>query len=954
MTERDDAALLGREAEVAAVGGLITRACSGESGALALIGSAGTGKTTLLREAEVIAAGGDSGVQVLRARGIESEAELPFGGLLELVRPITGLITRLPEPQANALEGALALAPSAGTDRFSVSAATLGILGLAAGDAPVLVVVDDLHWIDPPSAEAIMFAARRLWREGVAMLLSARPEDLAPGELEGIDRVAVAPLTRDESARLARRVAERDLNDEDVEALYVGTGGNPLGIIEATRSLGGAGDALAGVILPLPVADRIRVGVERRLARLRAPERTAVLIAAAAGTEAPCALVEAALAGSGLTLGALSAAEASGILRIRGGTIAFEHPLTRSAAYAAAPGPEQREAHRTLALVSPADSAERAWHLSAAAVGVDEEAAAALERWGEDALARGAPSSAMRAFDRAALLSVGADEAARRLLRGAGAARLAGMTDRAREALAEARERTSDQLVRADALALLFQIDAWSAPLATARSITAEADRIAALDPERAARLLAEAATALMRTGDMDQGARMAERARAQALAQGLHDDAIEVAVLFARVADARAPEAVEGLNAAGERLLLVDPPGAHIAALIHQVAWLHIWTERYALAAQLLAHAVAEGRSHSPGTLPMALAMRAELGYRRGRWRVAQADAAEAASLAVAFEQAHPRGLALACQARIEACRGSEDECREVAAEAARIGSRLGGADSPISAWGSPALGLLELGRGRPDAATPHFEKVATTFARGGIREPGVVLTGGDLVECHVRTGRRAEAASALAVFEDLAGRADRIGARAIAARCRGLLAGDDAFAGPFEEALRLHGQVDMPFEEARTRLCLGERLRRARRRADARVHLRAALEAFERLGAVDWAATAREELGVTGETAAPRSGPRSDSLTPQELQVALMVASGVTNREAGARLFLSAKTIEAHLGRIYRKLGVRSRTELATRVAQEGLGEDVARTAVAAASRRVATDDGGRAAAR
>ena len=853
------------------------------------------------------------------------------------MRPLTELIPQLPEPQAEALRGALALAPAAGADRFSVSAATLGVLGLAAAEAPLLVVVDDLHWLDPPSAQAILFAARRLWREGVAMLLSARPEDLAPGVLEGIDRLEVRPLGRRESAHLARRVAGRDLNDEDVEALFIGTGGNPLAIIEATRSLDGAGDALASAILPLPVAERIRAGVERRLAALSAPERTAVLTAAAAGTEAPCALVGSALATAGLTLDALDAAETAGILHLRGGMIAFEHPLTRSAAYATASGAEQRQAHRALALVSPVGSAERAWHLSAAAAGVDAEAADALESWGEDALSRGAPSSALRAFDRAASLSESADESARRLLRGAGAARLAGMTDRAREAIAQARERTADPLVRADALALLFQIDAWSAPVATARSISAEAERTAALDPARGARMLAEAATALMRSGAMSQGVDMADRALAQARAHGRPDDAVEVAVLFARVADARAPEAIEGLREVGERLLLVDPPGAQTAALLQQVAWLHIWTERYGHAARLLDHAVAHGRARAPGTLPMALAMRAELGYRRSRWLVALADATESASLAAAFEQAHARGLALACQARIGACLGREDDCRAAAAEAAEIGRRLGGEGSPISAWGSPALGLLELGRGRPDAATPHFETVATTFVRGGIREPSVVLTGGDLVECLVRAGRRAEAEAALAVFEDLARRADRIGARAIAARCRGLMADDGAFERPFEEALWLHRDVDTPFEEARTALCLGERLRRARRRADARVHLRAALGVFEGLGAVDWAATARGELGVTGETAAPRSGPRSDALTPQELQVALMVASGATNREAGSRLFLSAKTIEAHLGRIYRKLGVRSRTELAARVAHEGLGADGTRTGAA-----------------
>ena len=613
----------------------------------------------------------------------------------------------------------------------------------------------------------------------------------------------------------------------------------------------------------------------------------------------------------------------------------FDHPLTRSAAYATASGAEQRQAHRALAEVSPVGSAERAWHLSAAAVGADAEAAAALESWGEDALARGAPSSALRAFDRAASLSESGDESARRLLRGAAAARLAGMTDRARAAIAQARERSSDPLVRADALALLFQIDAWSAPAATAPSILAEAERLGDIDPARAARLLAEAAAMLMRSTSMSAGVDMAEQAFAQARAHGRPDDTVEVALLIARVSAGRAPEAIDALHEVGERLLRVGPPGAQTAALLHQIAWLHIWTERYGHAARLLEHAVEQGRGQAPGTLPLALAMRAELAYRRSQWSVALADATESASLAAAFGQAHARGMALTCQARLEACLGREADCRASAAEAAEIGRRLGGEGSPISAWGSPALGLLELGRGRPDEAIPHFQVVATTFARAGCREPNVVLTGGDLVECLVRAGRRSEAEDALSKFEDLARNAERTGALAIAARCRGLMADDDAFEAPFDEALRLHREVEAPFDEGRTHLCLGERLRRARRRSDARVHLRAALDRFEALGAVNWAATARGELGVTGETAAPRSGPRSDALTPQELQVALMVASGATNREAASRLFLSAKTIEAHLGRIYRKLGVRSRTELAALVAQEGLEADMTRNA-------------------
>src|SRR5262249_49654016 len=275
-----------------------------------------------------------------------------------------------------------------------------------------------------------------------------------------------------------------------------------------------------------------------------------------------------------------------------------------------------------------------------------------------------------------------------------------------------------------------------------------------------------------------------------------------EVALLMARVADARAPEAVDGLREVAERLLRVDLPVAQTAALLQQVAWMEVWTEQYDHAARLLEHAVSEGRDHAPGTLPMALAIRAELSYRRGRWLVALADATEAASLAEAFEQQHPRGLALACRARIEACLGREEDCRATAAEGGELGRRLGGEGGPISAWGRPGLGLLELGRGRPREATPHFEAVATAFARGGPGEPPSGQIGGDRVECSLRRARRAEAAEARERFEALARRTERIAARAIAARCRGLLADDDAVEALFAEALGLHEQVDMPFE--------------------------------------------------------------------------------------------------------------------------------------------------------
>ncbi len=925
MNDAGQSLLLGRQPELQAIQELVRQAIAGDSGALALIGPAGTGKTSLMRAAESLATSDDAGVLVLRARGIESEAEIAFAGLLELVRPLADLIERLPGPQAQALQGALALAPAEATDRFSVAAATLAILGLAATDRAVLVLVDDLHWLDPPSAQAILFSARRLWRDGVAILFSTRPEGHVTGQLEGITCLEVGPLEAGDAASLARAAASRELVDEEVETLVVGTGGNPLAIVEAARNMGSAEEAIEGVVLPLPVAERIRVGVERRLERMRPRERTAVLVAATAGTRSQCGVVEAALTEEGLALEALEAAENEGVLRVHGGTIEFEHPLTRSAVYGAGGNREQRRAHRVLAHAFGEGSPERAWHLAAAAVGTDPEAAEALERTGRDAMSRGAPSSALRAFDRAVTLTQDAEDAAQRLLLSGDAARLAGDVEHARNAIALAIERTRDPLLRADALALLFQMDVWRAPVVTARSIAVEADRLATLDPTRAARMLGEAAAALMRSGSVAQGLEFAERAQATIRAQGLGDDAVEFSVHFALVMDARGPEVVEPLRALGERLRQSAPTAQNLA-LLQQVAWVQTWMEEYESAALLLEHAVSVGRSQAPGALPMALATRAELTYRRGHWQTALADTTEAASLAAAFEQAHARGLALTCQARIEACLGRAEDCRSTAREAAAIGLRLGGENSPTSAYGEPGLGLLELAQGRPIEAIPHFVRVVSTFRRGGIREPGVVLAAGDLIESYARSGQRAEAEALLEQFGGAARLTQRRGARAIAARCRGILAPDDGFAEAFDEALAEHEGVDMPFERARTELALGERLRRARRRADARVHLREALAAFERLGAVDWATAASRELEVSGETAAPRSGPRSDELTPQELQVTLMVASGATNREAGARLFLSAKTVEAHLGRIYRKLGVRSRTELAARVAGEG----------------------------
>lgn len=861
--------LLGRESELRALDTALERGGGGEGVALALVGAAGNGKTALLNEAIRRAKGRADDWTILKARGVESEAELAFGGLLELVRPLTDLIPELAAPQAAAIRGALALAPAESADRFLVAAALLALLGLASAERPLLVVVDDLHWLDSASALAVAFAARRLWRDRIAVLLAARPERHVSQLLEGIDSIAVGPLGPKDSAELVRTVSGDDVPPEQVEALIQGTAGNPLAVLEVARNLGEAQLALDRVVVPLPVAERIRIGVEQSLEGLDVRERRAVLIAAAVGARAPTELVTRALAEEGVSIDALYAAEKQRLVRITPEYVEFDHPLTRSAAYSAGGSAEQRSVHALLARVSSEGTAERAWHLAAATAIPDERAAAALEATGAEALARGAPGTAFRAFRRAAELTPDAELAAERLLRAGGAARLAGDPESARSMITSARDTSESPLVRAEALGLLFQIDTWRAPVATAETITAEAEHLAELDPVRSAQMLAEAAAALARTGSIPQGVALAERASSEMAAQGRVDNGIQLSLLFARVMDARAPEAVEPLVALGERLA-AEPATAQGLAHLQQVAWMEIWVEEFGAAESLLDHAVETGRGQAPGSLPMALAMRGELRFRRGDWDAALADTSEAAALAEDYGQPHPRGLALTCQSRIEAVLGLENACRTTASLAAEIGRGLGGEDSPVSAYGAPALGLLELGKEQPTEAIPHLERLVHSFRAGGIREPGVVLAAGDLIEAYHAVGRTVEAEAALAEFGQLATHVQRKGAQAIAQRCRGLLSKDELGLAEFEHALLFHESVDMPFEAARTRLAFGERLAMVGATGRAEQMFAGAAETFERLGAEVWLARARRGMrrDAGPHPAASRTEPEAEAL--------------------------------------------------------------------------------------
>jgi DNA-binding CsgD family transcriptional regulator len=323
-----------------------------------------------------------------------------------------------------------------------------------------------------------------------------------------------------------------------------------------------------------------------------------------------------------------------------------------------------------------------------------------------------------------------------------------------------------------------------------------------------------------------------------------------------------------------------------------------------------------------APAELPLALASVADLDFRTGRWPAAYAGATESMRLAADTRQTSVLAYSLLGAARIEAAQGRDQECRGHVERALEAALAAGTASTPLFAHST--LGFLELGLGEPNRAAAELEQAGRIAAELGVGQPTVAQSGADLVEAYARAGRRTEAEQALETFTGEAERTGRAWARAATARCRGLLAGDD-FEDAFTTALEWHERTPTPFERARTELVLGERLRRAKRRSDAREWLRRALETFERLGAVAWADRARTELHATGETLRRRDETSFQHLTPQELQVALLVSEGATNREAGTALFLSPKTIERHLSHIYRKLNVRSRTELARAVASE-----------------------------
>jgi len=914
--------LLGRDHEQQALARLLEDARTGSSGVLAIVGDAGIGKSALLAYAEEQTAG----MNVLRARGVQSEAHIPFAGLFELLRPALAWISQIPTPQAEALESALALRPASVSGRFAVGAATLSLLAAYSEKAPVAVLVDDAHWLDGSSADALLFAFRRLVADPVAVVLAVREGE--PSLLDGADlpTLRLQGLDRTSAAELLKHQGDEPLSQELAERLHRETGGNPLALLE----LGAERQRLADLPPDAPLAASTSVArvYLQRVKALPGRTRDALVLAAAVdGGEVPVLARAAPMLG--LDLSDLVPAEAAGLITVQDSRVEFRHPLARSAIYGDAPADRRRALHRALASALPDTEADRrAWHLALASFGPDDAASSALEQAGQRAYQRGAYEVSSRAFERAALLAREEGRPGRLMYAAADAAWIGGRAERAVALLDQAGRHAPAPELAVAIQHLRGHIAARRGPVTAAQEILlAAAERAAPIDPERAVVILAEVVAVSWYVGDAATMRRAAERA-----ATLLPSDAGPRAVFFAFLARGMAlivsgqgEPGAPAIRAAVEVLERSDEL-RHDPGMLPWTAVGALYLRETKAGRALADRAQAEARRTSAvGVLPSLLSLVALDESATDRWPEAQAGFHEAISLARESGQITDLGNALARLALLEARQGRSEQSRLHAEEALRLSHDLDLGMSEV--WANMALGELELTLGRTDAALAQFEEQQAMLRSRGIGDPDL-WPAPELVEIYLRLGRGPEAAKLAEEFTRDASAKAQPWALARAARCLGLIAAEGESDPHFETALALHARTPDAFETGRTHLAYGARLRRERQRVRARDQLRTAVDVFDRLGAEPWSEMARAELAATGETARRRNVTTLNDLTPQELQIALSLAEGRTTRETATALFLSPKTIEYHLRNVYRKLDIGSRSELRGAMARLAAG--------------------------
>jgi len=904
--------LYGRDLERSRIGELLDGARSSRGAVLVISGEPGAGKSALLEDARDQA----GGMRVLSGGGVESEAHLPFAALHQIVRPVLGHLENLPDPQAVALSGALGLS-GGGSDRFLVSLAVLSLLAEAAERRPLLCLIDDAHWLDDASADALVFVARRIEAEGIAMLFAAREGEIRRFDAPGLPELHLGGLDPATAAALIDRQVGISLSPAVRDRLVAETGGNPLALLELSPALSAAQlSGVEAVFAPIPVSARVERAFLARVGRLKEETQTLLLVAAADDSGELATVVRAA-AQLGAAADALDGAEQAGLAHVRGDRLEFRHPLVRSAVYQAAPLSKRQAAHRALARVldGEVDADRRAWHRAAASVEPDPSVVEELEEAAQRARRRSGFAAASLAFERAAALTPDVEHRARRLTAAAENAWLGGRIERALMLLEGARPLVSEPIPRADIDRFLGLIEMTrGVPTDACQLLLRVAREVAPSDAERALQLLNLAGLAAAYAGDSDAAVAIAEVARGLAVEEAPAPFARMLTQLLIGLgahAEGDFADAASRLRLALELAEELDDDSASqpVALLFAGRAALYLGDDQTAYRT----HHEAAARARASGALIIVTQILPRLATAEiwaGRWPSAAANAREGLKLAGEIGQHDLVAQQLVLLAVVAALRGSEDECRSMAAESRELASAHGlGIVAEIAHW---ALALLELGLGQAEEALRHGREISNTL---------VVFWGAlDRIEAAVRAGEPETARTWLSGFEPWAESSGAAWTRAVALHCRALLSDDEGEARSlFLAALEAHAEAARPFERARSELAFGEFLRRARHRLEAREHLRAALDGFEGLGARLWAERARVELRASGQTARKRDASTRAELTEQELQIARFVSEGLTNRDVAAQLFLSPRTIDFHLRNVYRKLGISSRTALA-----------------------------------
>ncbi|GHA17120.1 transcriptional regulator [Streptomyces spiroverticillatus] len=867
----------------------------GTGGGLLFVGDPGSGKTTLLDRAAHLAAGGTA---VLQCRGTLAESRLPYSGLHELLWPHTTELHRLPPAGRAALECALGI-ETGRAERYPVATALFQLLHLLAQDRPVLLLVDDLQWLDSDSCDALLFALRRLHKHPVAAVLTARPGMRHLGDRAGLRQYVLPPLTDAQS----REVVAHHLPAADpatVERVLRTARGNPLALVETVRTV--AASSSTG---PLPVGQAF----SHEVRQLSAPAQGMLLLAAAGQHESLEVLLEAA-ALLDLDVRGLDEAFTAGVLRFDRGRTEFRHPLLQQTVYEEA-GPVRRMlTHRALAEVTTAE--RRTWHRAAVLTDPDDDVAAALQEQAGQCLERGAPHAALQALVRAAELSTEPADRTVRLAKAAHAAWLAGDVRQVRELLSRVDPAVAAPPVRGRMLALHGLTEFFGGSAARAARLAVEAARLLApTDPEYTCGALHLAVRALWSQGDFAGIAALAQDLPALA---GHADLAAE---LHQRIRLSLDSVPTPASHDDWPRSRLRRPPhdtGLDLGPVPSHHA---VSTDTEDLAADAYVHKAGQLRRSgaSLAQLPEVLTDLAATEILSGQWGRADAHLRESVQLArehdlVALQGAGEIGLGW-----LAALHGAEQDARRHVSTGLRLLSPHPRAF--MTALAHTALALLELGLGRPSQALDHWLPVIAEQGPAA-HPPTAALVAADVAEAAALAGRVEEVRAFCTAY---AAGADRTGpdtgtARATAHRIRALLADDREAALP-HLALAVRAEATRtphrPFNLARAHLLHGECLRRLRRRSQARTALEAARTIFASLGATPWQARAERELAHDRPSSPARLG-----LTHQEWRISRHAARGHTNKEIAARLHLSPRTVGYHLSNAYAKLAVPDRTQL------------------------------------